>query len=97
MSIIHIYLYGVLPPIDMRRLSRLPHAPFACRADSDRLRRQNENLTEVVDARGDHLAVLERKAAFWQKEAMRWGELVDQQTRRIIRLQHERAISCTVQ
>jgi hypothetical protein len=72
------------------KIEMLEAALARARADGDRLRRQNENLAEVVDARGDHLTVVERRAAYWQEEAMRRGELLDRQAQRMIRLQHER-------
>jgi hypothetical protein len=36
------------------------------------------------------LTVVERRAAYWQEEAMRRGELLDRQAQRMMRLQHER-------
>jgi hypothetical protein len=72
------------------RIEMLEAALARARADGDRLRRQNENLAEVVDARGDHLTVVERRAAYWQEEAMRRGKLLDRQAQRMMRLQHER-------
>jgi hypothetical protein len=72
------------------KIEMLEAALARARADADRLRRQNESLAEVVDARGDHLTVVERRAAFWQEEAMRRGEMLDRQTQRLVRVQFER-------
>jgi hypothetical protein len=54
------------------------------------LRRDVTNMEEIVDARGVKMGHLESKCKYWREEALRRGEMVDMQTRRVMRLEQEK-------
>ena len=54
------------------------------------LRRDVTNMEEIVDARGVKMGDLESKCRYWREEALRQGEMVDMQTRRVMRLEQEK-------
>jgi hypothetical protein len=47
-------------------------------------------MEEIVDARGVKMGHLESKCKYWREEALRQGEMVDMQTRRVMRLEQEK-------
>jgi hypothetical protein len=54
------------------------------------LRRDISNMEEIVDARNVKMGHLESKCKYWREEALRRGEMVDMQTRRVMRLEQEK-------
>jgi hypothetical protein len=73
-----------------RRILALELALKRAREEVLQLRRNVGNMEEIVDARGERMGVLERKYLYWRDEAMRRGELMDAQSRRMLVLEQER-------